>query len=94
VGGQVLRLSPAKPEAAEHLVQLAEWAVGVQARTEDGAVIVPVAHAGEAQAVMARVGQAGVDLTGFGLHEPTLDEVFLQLTGHRARTEPAKEPAA
>jgi len=92
VGGQVLRLSPAKPEAVEHLVQLAEWAAGVQARTEDGAVIVPVAHAGEAQAVMARVGQAGVDLAGFGLHEPTLDEVFLQLTGHR--TDTAKEMAA
>jgi daunorubicin resistance ABC transporter ATP-binding subunit len=95
VGGQVLRLSPARPEAAEQLVQLAEWAAGVKARTEDGAVIVPVAHAGEAQAVMARVSQAGVDLTAFGLHEPTLDEVFLQLTGHRARTqEPAKELAA
>jgi oleandomycin transport system ATP-binding protein len=92
VGGQVLRLSPAKPEATEHLVQLAEWAAGVKARTEDGAVTVPVAHAGEAQAVMARVGQAGVDLTGFGLHEPTLDEVFLQLTGHR--TDTAKEMAA
>jgi len=92
VGGQVLRLSPAKPEAVEHLVQLAAWAAGVQARTEDGAVIVPVAHAGEAQAVMARVGQAGVDLAGFGLHEPTLDEVFLQLTGHR--TDTAKEMAA
>ncbi|MFG3341564.1 ATP-binding cassette domain-containing protein [Glycomyces sp. NPDC048151] len=93
VGGQVLRLSPVDPGAAGQLVQLAEWAAGVQARTEDGAVIVPVAHAGEAQAVMARVGQAGVDLAGFGLHEPTLDEVFLQLTGHRTAPN-AKEVAA
>ncbi len=97
VGGQVLRLTPVRPEAAEQLVQLAEWAAGVKARTEDDAVIVPVAHAGEAQAVMARVGQAGIDLASFGLHEPTLDEVFLSLTGHRAETtanEPAKELAA
>ena len=95
VGGQVLRLSPARPEAAGQLVQLAEWAIGVKARSEDGAVVVPVAHAGEAQAVMARVGQAGVDLAGFGLHEPTLDEVFLQLTGHRTTSDArAKEPAA
>jgi oleandomycin transport system ATP-binding protein len=36
-----------------------------------------------------------VDLAGFGLHEPTLDEVFLQLTGHRTRTdETTKEPVA
>jgi ABC-type multidrug transport system ATPase subunit len=96
VGGRVLRLSPALPEAAEQLVQLAEWAVGVKARSEDGAVIVPVAHAGEAQAVMARIGQAGVDLAAFGLHDPTLDEVFLQLTGHRTTHDDArtKEPAA
>ncbi|MEU5152782.1 ATP-binding cassette domain-containing protein [Glycomyces sp. NPDC021274] len=95
VGGQVLRLSPTRPDAVDQLVQLAEWAVGVKARAEGGEVLVPVAHAGEAQAVMARVSQAGVDLAGFGLHEPTLDEVFLQLTGHRTRTdETAKEPVA
>ncbi|MEV3937028.1 ATP-binding cassette domain-containing protein [Glycomyces sp. NPDC049804] len=93
VGGQVLRLTPARPDAAEQIVQLAEWAAGAQARFEDGVVTVPVGHAGEAQAVMARVGQAGVDLAGFGLHEPTLDEVFLQLTGHRTNTT-EKEPAA
>ncbi|MBO3734836.1 ATP-binding cassette domain-containing protein [Glycomyces niveus] len=93
VGGQVLRLTPARPDAVEQIVQLAEWAAGAQARAQDGAVTVPVAHAGEAQAVMARIGQAGVDLAGFGLHEPTLDEVFLQLTGHRTNTT-EKEPAA
>jgi ABC-type multidrug transport system ATPase subunit len=93
VGGQVLRLTPARPDAVEQIVQLAEWAAGAQAHAEDGAVTVPVAHAGEAQAVMARIGQAGVDLAGFGLHEPTLDEVFLQLTGHRTNTT-EKEPAA
>jgi daunorubicin resistance ABC transporter ATP-binding subunit len=93
VGGQVLRLTPARPDAVEQIVQLAAWAAGAQARFEDGVVTVPVGHAGEAQAVMARVGQAGVDLTGFGLHEPTLDEVFLQLTGHRTNTT-EKEPAA
>jgi ABC-type uncharacterized transport system ATPase subunit len=89
----VLRLTPARPDAVEQIVQLAEWAAGAQAHAEDGAVTVPVAHAGEAQAVMARIGQAGVDLAGFGLHEPTLDEVFLQLTGHRTNTT-EKEPAA
>jgi daunorubicin resistance ABC transporter ATP-binding subunit len=95
VGGQVLRLSPTRPDASDQLVQLAEWTVGVQARAEGGDVIVPVAHAGEAQAVMARVSQAGVDLAGFGLHEPTLDEVFLQLTGHRTPAETTtKEMAA
>ncbi|MFC3494311.1 ATP-binding cassette domain-containing protein [Glycomyces rhizosphaerae] len=93
VGGRVLRLSPARPEAAPQLVQL--LAADFDARNEDGAVIVPIAHTGEAQAVMARVGRAGIDLTAFGLHEPTLDEVFLQLTGHRTRNdEPVKEMAA
>ncbi|MEU6859522.1 ATP-binding cassette domain-containing protein [Glycomyces sp. NPDC046736] len=93
VGGQVLRLSPARPESLGQLAQLADWAIGAQSRQEDGDLVVPVAHAGEAQAVMARVGQAGIDLTGFGLHEPTLDEVFLTLTGHTAETK-QKELAA
>jgi len=83
VGGLVLRLEPARAEALPQLRDLADWAVGASARIEDGVLFVPVAHAGEAGAVMARVVQAGVDLAAFALEEPTLDEVFLTLTGHR-----------
>ncbi|WP_199033792.1 ATP-binding cassette domain-containing protein [Glycomyces salinus] len=94
VGGLVLRLRPARPEALPQLVDLADWAIGAKARSEDGEVIVPVTHAGEATVVMSRVSQAGIDLVSFGLEEPTLDEVFLTLTGHRTRTTEQEEEVA
>ncbi|HEU5128738.1 MAG TPA: ATP-binding cassette domain-containing protein [Glycomyces sp.] len=84
VGGLVLRLRPVRPEALRQLAELANWTIGAEARIEEGEAIVPVVHAGEATAVMTRVAQAGIDLLAFGLDEPTLDEVFLTLTGHRA----------
>ncbi|MEU5873256.1 ATP-binding cassette domain-containing protein [Glycomyces sp. NPDC047369] len=92
VGGLVLRMRPARPDALQQLAELADWAVGAAPRIENDEVAVPVAHPGEATAVMARVVQAGTDLAAFGLHEPTLDEVFLTLTGHR--TEQKEEVAA
>jgi ABC-2 type transport system ATP-binding protein len=30
----------------------------------------------------------GIDVLGLVLREPSLDDVFLQLTGHRAETDP------
>ncbi|GAB4002211.1 daunorubicin resistance protein DrrA family ABC transporter ATP-binding protein [Glycomyces albus] len=94
VGGLVLRMRPARAEALPQLADLADWAIGTRARTEDGEAIVPVAHAGEATTVMSRVSQAGIDLVSFGLDEPTLDEVFLTLTGHRTRTTQQEEEVA
>ncbi|GAA1664383.1 daunorubicin resistance protein DrrA family ABC transporter ATP-binding protein [Glycomyces endophyticus] len=86
VGGLVLRMRPARPESLAQLADLADRSVGAAPRIEHDEVAVPVAHPGEATAVMARVVQAGADLASFGLHEPTLDEVFLTLTGHRTRS--------
>ncbi|THV38580.1 ATP-binding cassette domain-containing protein [Glycomyces buryatensis] len=84
VGGLVLRMRPVNAEALPKLIDVADWTIDAKARGEDGEAIVPVSHAGEATAVMSRVSQAGIDLVAFGLDEPTLDEVFLTLTGHKA----------
>ncbi|WP_026922986.1 daunorubicin resistance protein DrrA family ABC transporter ATP-binding protein [Glycomyces arizonensis] len=94
VGGLVLRMRPVRPEALPQLVVLADGTIGAAAKIEEGEAVVPVAHAGEATAVMSRVTQAGVDLASFGLDEPTLDEVFLTLTGHRAESNDEKEEVA
>ena len=94
VGGLVLRMRPVRPEALRQLADLADWTIGAEAGLEEGEAVVPVAHAGEATAVMSRVTQAGIDLISFGLDEPTLDEVFLTLTGHRAESNVAEEVAA
>jgi ABC-2 type transport system ATP-binding protein len=43
-------------------------------------------------AVMARLGQQGIAVDDITLRRPTLDEVFLALTGHAPSSEPPAEP--
>jgi ABC-2 type transport system ATP-binding protein len=42
--------------------------------------------AGRAESALARLGEAGVAVSEFALAQPSLDEVFLALTGHAADT--------
>ena len=42
--------------------------------------------------VVRRLDEASVTIADIGLRQPTLDEVFLSLTGHRAASEPAETP--
>jgi ABC-2 type transport system ATP-binding protein len=72
----------------------AERVLGSTARTasDPAALTVPVADGDAgAQAVAALTG-AGIELADFGIARPSLDEVFLALTGHRAE-EPDEEEA-
>jgi len=41
-----------------------------------------------------RLDEAGIEVLDLALRRPTLDEVFLQLTGHAPATEPATEPTS
>ena len=41
--------------------------------------------------VVRRLDEASVSIADIGLRQPTLDEVFLSLTGHRAADEPADD---
>ena len=43
--------------------------------------------------VVRRLDEASVTIADIGLRQPTLDEVFLSLTGHRAANESADTPA-
>ena len=53
-----------------------------------GAISVPVAQRVVALTeVLQRLGDAGIDVADIGLRRPTLDDVFLRLTGHKAETE-------
>ncbi len=52
----------------------------------------PVADAGRASDAVAELARAGIALSHFGLGQPSLDEVFLALTGHPA--EPATDEQA
>ena len=59
-------------------------------RSTDGVVRVPVARArtGAIAEAVRRLDAAGVGIEDIALRRPTLDDVFLALTGHAAEEEP------
>jgi oleandomycin transport system ATP-binding protein len=59
-----------------------------------GELVVPAADRGLLTAAGARLDEAGIGIAELGLRLPSLDDVFLTLTGHAAETEPAAEEVA
>ena len=87
VGGQRVEITVhdlgdverAKDVLAPHLT--GEIATGADERTLVG----PVDNAAKSlQAVLKAMADAGIELNDAGMRRPTLDDVFLQLTGHKA----------
>ncbi|MEU3618490.1 ATP-binding cassette domain-containing protein [Streptomyces sp. NPDC006872] len=89
VGGRALRIRPADPL---QLRPLAGWLdelgiTGLAATVVDaerGSVLVPVLSDEQLTAVIGAVSARGITLTSLTTELPSLDEVFLSLTGHRA----------
>jgi ABC-2 type transport system ATP-binding protein len=68
-----------EPEA----LRLARQVLGVEpARTPDGRLSAPVPTADSAGDLLVALRSAGIHLRDVGVQQPTLDEVFLTLTGH------------
>ena len=89
VGGRSLRVRPVDPA---QLRPLAGWIdelgiTGLATSTVDtgsGTVIVPILSDEQLTAVVGAVTARGVTLSSITTELPSLDEVFLSLTGHRA----------
>ncbi|MFF7276141.1 ATP-binding cassette domain-containing protein [Streptomyces griseorubiginosus] len=89
VGGRSLRVRPVDPM---QLRPLAGWIdelgitglAGSTVDTDSGAVIVPILSDEQLTAVVGAVTARGVTLSSITTELPSLDEVFLSLTGHRA----------
>ncbi|MFF9276048.1 ATP-binding cassette domain-containing protein [Streptomyces griseosporeus] len=89
VGGRTLRIKPADPV---QLRPLAGWLdelgiTGLASTTVDaegGAVLVPILSDEQLTAVVGAITARGVTLASITTELPSLDEVFLSLTGHRA----------
>lgn len=60
--------------------------VAVHPGSEPGAITAHVAQPDRVPAALAALRERGIDLTGFALGQPSLDEVFLELTADRATT--------
>jgi ABC-2 type transport system ATP-binding protein len=89
VGGDLLALRvtdrAAVATAAEAIAGLGSGAPQVVA--ESGEVSLPVTEGAAILAeVVRRLDAAGVDISDLALRRPTLDDVFLALTGHAAET--------
>lgn len=65
---------------------------GVLPGDEPGVLYAAIERAEDAARAVALLADEGVELLHFSLGQPTLDEVFLKLTGSRAHTEPLVEP--
>jgi ABC-2 type transport system ATP-binding protein len=79
-------------EAARVLERVVEAPVHLEA--DPAALSVPVEGPDRATAAIAELAAAGVTLADFSLGQPSLDEVFLALTGHTAQEPAAEEEAA
>jgi ABC-2 type transport system ATP-binding protein len=94
VGGDVLEM---RTDSAEHLdaavATLAPMGQAAPSRDEDlHSLRMAVTSGGEVLTKAVReLDKAGIPISELAVHRPTLDDVFLALTGHAAEDEPAKE---
>jgi ABC-2 type transport system ATP-binding protein len=66
----------------------------VHLEPDPAALSAPCADADRAAAAVAELARAGVRVGAFSLDQPSLDEVFLALTGHTAEDQTLEEEAA
>ncbi|MGN6607775.1 MAG: ATP-binding cassette domain-containing protein [Jatrophihabitans sp.] len=98
VGGRTLRVRPADPAQLRPLATaLDELGITGLATTtvdaESGTVLVPVLSDEQLTAVVTAVTARDITLSAITTELPSLDEVFLSLTGHRASAPQDTVPA-
>ena len=97
VGGErvevVVTTAGAVPTARDILAQLATDATGVEVDEHTRRVAAPVrGGAAVLTEALRRLDAASVELHDVALRRPTLDDVFLTLTGHRTEADETTEP--
>jgi ABC-2 type transport system ATP-binding protein len=85
-------LDPEQRPDAERVLGRALDSVHLEA--DPAALSAPCADADRAAAAVAELARAGVRVGAFSLDQPSLDEVFLALTGHTAEDQTLEEEAA
>jgi ABC-2 type transport system ATP-binding protein len=93
IGGEVLEISMQDGSRSFSTAQLLAGIGTAEPNVEDGHIRIPVGSDGPNALLEAvrRLAEARVDLSDIGLHRPTLDDVFLSLTGHLAEEAAAEE---
>ncbi|HEX2075823.1 MAG TPA: ATP-binding cassette domain-containing protein [Geodermatophilus sp.] len=92
VGTGSLHVRLLDPARRAEAAQVLEQAVGaVLLEPDPAALVAACSDAERAASGVAELARAGVGIAEFSLARPSLDEVFLALTGHPAEAEPADE---
>jgi oleandomycin transport system ATP-binding protein len=89
VGGHVLQARPADPSDAEKTERImSEFAASGESTHSDGEVVsVTIKDRSALGEVVRRLDDAGITVDDLSLRRPSLDEVFLAVTGHLAEGE-------
>lgn len=98
VGGRTLRIRPVDPLELRPLAALFDelGLTGLAASvvdTETGTVLVPILSDEQLTAVVGAVTARGITIGSISTELPSLDEVFLSLTGHKASAPQDETPA-
>ncbi|MBN9112674.1 MAG: ATP-binding cassette domain-containing protein [Pseudonocardia sp.] len=95
VGGERLQVVVARPEQVPFAQQVLADVGIAEPQVEEHVRRVAAPVSGGTKALVEAVRRfdaEGIELLDVGLQRPTLDDVFLQLTGHLAEEEPAEAP--
>ena len=92
VGSGALHVRLLDPEQRDEAHAILERELGATQREPDpSALTAPCVNADRGAQAVATLAQHGIALAGFTLGQPSLDEVFLALTGHPAEEQPELE---
>ncbi|HKH17131.1 MAG TPA: daunorubicin/doxorubicin resistance ABC transporter ATP-binding protein DrrA, partial [Solirubrobacteraceae bacterium] len=92
IGGERLDVKLEDPADAERAVEALAAMCIEHPAVADHTVSAPVrTHRGMIAEAVRRLDDAGVGIDDISLHRPTLDDVFISLTGHAAAVEPSTE---
>ena len=88
-GGQVLQVAPAEPGRMAEVTALMTGLIRgeVSTNAETGVATAQVGDAALVRHIFRELDDRGIELAEFALRKASLDEVFFDLTGHRAEDE-------
>jgi ABC-2 type transport system ATP-binding protein len=88
VGGDRLEIHLCESDRSDEAVAALAEIANERPFVQDGSVAVPVAHRrGTIAEAVRRLDRAGIAIDDIAVRTPTLDDVFLNLTGHAAEPE-------
>jgi ABC-2 type transport system ATP-binding protein len=95
LGAGMLRLRLVDPRARAAAAAIVSRALGAAATldSELSALTVPASDAGRTASALLELERAGIAVSTFALGQPSLDEVFLALTGRKVAELPEEEAA-